>query len=323
MRVPKFNRSAVVMMAVLFFQSAGAQQKITAEDKNAAIQSIAKQIAANYIYPEKGGQIASHIQTANFKGEFNKASTWQEFDELVTTELKSFSQDGHLYVKYNPDVVKDLKNPGMTEESKGHIYGETSPQTAMIQESKILDGNVGYMKITAISIRKNNLQELYDAMNKMQGTKAMIIDLRDNGGGGSEVGAVLESFFLPDATPTLQFTKRDGNFTIDSTVSWLKEKKYEKPVYIIVNKKTASAAEAFAFVLQQNNRAKIVGERSAGAAYMNSWYAVDDENFVSVSTAAPSIPGKNISWELSGLQPDIKVKKGDALEIALHEAAKA
>jgi C-terminal processing protease CtpA/Prc len=90
-----------------------------------------------------------------------------------------------------------------------------------------------------------------------------------------------------------------------------------------VNKKTASAAEAFAFVLQQNNRAKIVGERSAGAAYMNSWYAVDDENFVSVSTAAPSIPGKNISWELSGLQPDIKVKKGDALEVALHEAAKA
>jgi len=323
MRVPKFNRSAVVMMAVLFFQSAGAQQKITDEDKNAAIQSIAKQIAANYIYPEKGGQIASHIQTANFKGEFNKATTWQEFDELVTTELKSFSQDGHLYVKYNPDVVKDLKNPGMAEESKGHIYGETSPQTAMIQESKVLDGNVGYMKITAISIRKNNLQELYDAMNKMQGTKAMIIDLRDNGGGGSEVGAVLESFFLRDATPTLQFTKRDGNFTIDSTVSWMKEKKYEKPVYIIVNRKTASAAEAFAFVLQQNSRAKIVGERSAGAAYMNSWYAVDDENFVSVSTAAPSIPGKNISWELSGLQPDIKVKKGEALDVALREAAKA
>ena len=323
MRVPKFNRSAVIITAVLFFQSVSAQQKITAEDRNAAIQTIAKQIAANYVYPEKGGQIASHIQTANFKGAFNRAATWQEFDELVTTELRLFSKDEHLYVKYDPDLVKGLKNPGIAEDSKGHISSESSPNTPMIQESKVLDGNVGYLKITTISIRKNNLQELYDAMKKMQGTKALIIDLRDNGGGGSEVGAVLESFFLPEAKPTLQFTKRDGNFTVDSTVSWLKEKKYESPVYILVNRKTASAAEAFAFVLQQNKRAKIVGERTAGAAYMNSWYAVDDENFVSVSTAAPSIPGKNISWELSGVQPDIKVKKADALEVAVREAAKA
>jgi C-terminal processing protease CtpA/Prc len=90
-----------------------------------------------------------------------------------------------------------------------------------------------------------------------------------------------------------------------------------------VNRKTASAAEAFAFVLQQNRRAKIVGERSAGAAYMNSWYPVDDKNYVSVSTSAPSIPGNDISWEQTGVQPDIKVKKGDALEAAVREASRA
>ena len=121
----------------------------------------------------------------------------------------------------------------------------------------------------------------------------------------------------------MQFTTRDGNVTVDSTVTWLKEKRYEKPVYIIVNKKTASAAEAFAFVLQQNRRAKIVGETSAGASYMNSWYAIDDENIVSVSTAAPSIPSKNISWEQEGVRPDIRVKKGDPLDVAIREASKA
>ena len=193
----------------------------------------------------------------------------------------------------------------------------------MITESKVLPDNVGYLKISRINIKKNNISDLYDAMKKMEGTKALIIDLRDNGGGGSEVGAVLESYFLPGATPTLQFTTRAGNSTIDSTVTWLKEKKYDNPVYILVNKNTASAAEAFAFVLQQHRRAKIVGERSAGAAYMNSWYAIDDENYLSVSTAAPSIPGKNISWEITGVQPDIKVKKGDALEVAVLEASKA
>lgn len=52
--------------------------------------------------------------------------------------------------------------------------------------------------------------------------RALIIDLRDNLGGGSEVGAVLESYFLPEGTPTSQFTTRDGNFTVDSTATWLK-----------------------------------------------------------------------------------------------------
>ena len=322
MRVPKFNRLCAVLIAMTCLQSVNAQQ-ITNESRNTAIQNIAKQIAANYIYPEKGGQIASHIQTANFKGMFDKAATWKDFDELVTAELKKFSQDEHLYVKYDPAVVKELKDPEKLAEGKGHVNSEASAPSSMIQESKVLEGNVGYLKIPIINIKKSNMNELYDAMKKMQGTKALIIDLRDNGGGGSDLGPVFESFFLPDGTPTLQFITRDGYLRTDSTVTWLKEKKYENPVYILVNRKTASAAEAFAFVLQQNRRAKIVGERSAGASYMNSWYAVNDENFVSVSTAAPSLAGRDMSWEVTGLQPDIKVKKGDALEAAVREAVKS
>jgi hypothetical protein len=302
MRVPKFNRLAATMIAIISLQTANAQQ-ISAADKNAAIQQIAKQIAANYIDPEKGGQIASHIQTANFKGMFDKATTWKDFDEMVTKELREFSQDGRLCVMYGAS--------------------QTQGPVDMIQESRVLEGNIGYLKVPTININRNNVNVLYDAMKKMQGTKALIIDLRDNGGGGSEIGPVFESFFLPPGTATLQFTTRDRNFTIDSTVSWLKEKTYEHPVYILVNRKTASAAEAFAFVLQQNRRAKIVGERSAGAAYMNSWYPVDDKNYVSVSTSAPSIPGNDISWEQTGVQPDIKVKKGDALEAAVREASRA
>ena len=108
MQVPKLNRLAAVLIAIVTFQSAKAQ--ISVADRNAAIQNIAKQIAANYIYPEKGGQIASHLQNENFKGTFNKATTWKEFDELVTTELKLFSEDEHLYVRNDPAIVKLLRS---------------------------------------------------------------------------------------------------------------------------------------------------------------------------------------------------------------------
>lgn len=322
MQVPNFNRTAIFVIATMFVQNTIAQQ-ITTEQKTSAIQMIAKHIAANYVYPEKGGQIASHIQSANFGGKFQKASTWKEFNEMVTNELQSFSKDGHLYVRHNPEVVSNLKKEAKAEaRSKVKTYDEESTSSSGIEEAKVIEGNVGYVRLKEFNFNKKNLGELYDAMRKVNGTNSLIIDLRDNSGGGSEVGAVLESYFLPAGKPILAFTKRDGNVITESTVNWLEEQKYDKPVFILVNNKTASAAEAFAFVLQQNRRAKTVGQRTAGAAYKNDWFAIDDENFVSVSTAAPSLPGENISWEIDGIQPDIKVKKGDALDVALRAALK-
>lgn len=310
----------IITFTLLNVTSAPAQD-FTPEKRNEAIKNIAKYIAANYVNAEKGGQIASHIQSANFKGQFSTTTTWKEFNDAVTKELRAFSKDGHLYVRHDPEVVKELKNPPAQTGEQNNTAAKT-PSKSTIAESKILDNNVGYLKLTEISINENNLDDLYQHINKLNDTKALIIDLRDNGGGGSDVGPVLESFFLKEGTPTLTFVTRDGNNRTDSTVKLLKEKRYEKPVYILVNKGTASAAEAFAFVLQQNRRAKIVGERSAGAANMNSWYAIDDENFVSVSTASPTIPGRNISWEQTGIQPDIKAKKEDPLTVAVREASK-
>jgi C-terminal processing protease CtpA/Prc len=148
-------------------------------------------------------------------------------------------------------------------------------------------------------------------MREIKDTRALIIDLRDNGGGGSDIGPVLESCFIPAGRPLLEFKGREGAVRTDSTIDWLNGKRYDQPVYIIVNKKTASAAEAFAFVMQQNKRATIAGERSAGASYMNELFAVDDNSYVSVSTAAPTLPGRKSTWEKKGISPDIRIKSND------------
>ena len=151
-------------------------------------------------------------------------------------------------------------------------------------------------------------------MNFIANTKALVIDLRDNGGGGSELGSVFQSFFLPKDIPLLEFKTRNGPITIDKTVLWLTEKKYDNPLFIIVNKGTASAAEAFAYSLQNKKRAKIIGQQSAGAANMNSWYVVNEQIYVSVSTAAPTLPGTEDSWEQKGIQPDHIVENGNEIE---------
>jgi hypothetical protein len=310
-----FFRLPIVVLALSITQLLHAQE-FTPAEKTAAIQTIARHIASNYVYPDQGGQIASHIQMANHRGDFSKAATWKEFDSLVTRSLQKFSRDNHLYVRFDPAIVKQLKSSSGDTEPQGSITVEANEKDRNygFSETKVLPGNVGYIKLTSINISEKSLPVVYEAMRKVQNTDALIIDLRDNGGGGSQIGPVLESFFLPENTLTLEFVSRKGVVNTESTVNWLKEKKYGNPLYIIVNKNTASAAEALAFVLQQNKRAKIVGERSAGAAYMNEWFVVDDNNYVSVSTAAPQLPGKEITWERTGVQPNIKVKNGDPVQ---------
>lgn len=316
MQVPNYL-NVLTAVALLFAPSMMNAQQISREEKTAAIQTIATHVAKNYVYPEKGGQIASHIQTANHKGQFASAANWQDFAEQVTKAMRSFSNDHHLYVKYDPAQVKQI-NSATNNKNRMYVADENSAETKSgLADVRILQKNTGYIKFTQLNINEQTLPEIKKAMQTVENTDALIIDLRDNGGGGSTVGAVFESYFLPSGTPLLEFTSRNGDVRKMSAVNWLQEKKYEKPVYIIINKKTASAAEAFAFVLQKNRRAQIVGEPSAGAAFMNDWFTVDDHCYVSVSTSVPNLPGTDISWEGEGVRPDIKIRNGDAIQVAL------
>ena len=315
---PNFLRQAALLLA-LSFSLCSSGQSLSAKQKTTVIQDIAKLIATNYVLPEKGGQIASHIQIANFKGEFNKAKSWDDFDRAVTNSLQKYSGDKHLYVKNDPEMVKNLRAQSKTEKGMMNAGPENAEDNHGISEVKILEGNIGYLRLTSIEINERSLPVVYEAMRKMENTNALVIDLRNNGGGGSEKGAVLESYFLDAGIPLLDFTSRNGVMRTDSTVSWLTEKKYTKPLYILIDKNTASAAEALAFVLQQKKRAKIVGETSAGAAYMNDWFVLNDDNYVSVSTSSPSLHGTSQTWEGTGIEPDIRIKKGDPLAALLEK----
>jgi C-terminal processing protease CtpA/Prc len=183
----------------------------------------------------------------------------------------------------------------------------------------VLKDNVGYVRLSEINISEKSLPTAHAAFAFVANTRALVLDLRDNGGGGSEIGPVLESFFLPKNMALLEFRSRGGQTTVERTLAWVTREKYDKPLFVIVNKKTASAAEALAFALQAKGRAVVVGQPSAGAAHMNTWYAVNDEVYVSVSTGAPALPGTNKSWEGSGVQPDHVTPQGGELEFIVRK----
>lgn len=309
---------SVVCIIILFATLQVFAQPPSSREMESAIQTISEIIKDKYVFPEKGGEIAKHLLQEFRKGRFKNVSNWETLDSIATKVLRDFSGDGHLFVSFNPTTVQELSAAKKdVQANSGHdsfFYGEEAVKNNFgFKEVKVLEGSIGYIKLSKINLSEKSLPVLFASMRFVANTNALIIDVQDNGGGGSAIGEVLESYFLPKETPLLEFKNREGENHISKTVAWLIEPKYDKPLYIMINSRTASAAEAFAFALQSRNRAILVGQRSAGGAHMSSWYPVNDHLFVSVSTGAPTIPGTEISWEQKGVQPEHVVEAGQEI----------
>jgi hypothetical protein len=295
-------------------------QALPVREIDAAIATMAQQIDTAYVFPEKGQKIAQHLRSEHRQGRFPASGDWQDLAGAISKSLQEFSRDGHLYVRYDPKTVKELQKPAqpgpdtVTQAYDPFFDGKDAAERNFgFRAVKVLEGNTGYIEISEINISVGSLPVLFAAMRFVANTRALVIDLRNNGGGGSNVGSVLESFFLRGHTPLLEFRTRNGSMQTEKTVGWLLEPKYEKPLFILVNKGTASAAEAFAYALQKHRRAKVVGQRSAGAAFMNSWYPVNEHLYISISTGAPTWPGTTENWEVTGINPDYIVAEGTEL----------
>ncbi|NML40769.1 S41 family peptidase [Chitinophaga sp. G-6-1-13] len=282
-------------------------QTVTPAEKQAVIRQSAQLLEQHYVYPDKGKVLAAALLQQE-KQLTRGTDSVKVFAKAVTSLLRQTVKDGHIFLRYNPEFVKELKTQReKTDSAKDPFFDdERAAKTNYgFAEVKILEGAVGYIRLAEINLSPKSVDMLKAAMTLVQHTQALILDLRDNGGGGSAIGMVVEGYFVKDGTPLLEVKSRDGKNELMKAAALSGTKPYEKPLYILVNNQTASAAEAIAFELQHLKRAVIVGQRSAGGAHMNDIYPTNDRFLLSVSVAAPVFPGTDHSWELTGVQPDM------------------
>jgi C-terminal processing protease CtpA/Prc len=92
------------------------------------------------------------------------------------------------------------------------------------------------------------------------------------------------------------------------------------PLFILTSERTFSAAEAFAYSLQQRKRATIVGEATAGGANPNRYFPLEPGLAVSISVGRTINPVSGSNWEGAGVQPDVKTPAAQALDAAIQRA---
>lgn len=191
--------------------------------------------------------------------------------------------------------------------------------------AEILEGNVGYLEITAFT-GGSYQAAVVDALRFLSRTDALIIDVRRNPGGASEMSHFIFSHFLGAApVPTIDVrSRRSAEPRHQSSLADVPgPRRPDVPLFILTSQGTASAAEEFTFVLKNQRRATIVGKRTAGAGHMVTDAPVGNGFTLGLSVTRVSDPATGREWEAVGVLPDIPVAPEQALDAAHAAALKA
>jgi C-terminal processing protease CtpA/Prc len=182
-----------------------------------------------------------------------------------------------------------------------------------------LEGNVGYLDLHAFRSTDDAAAAALGAMSFLSNSDAIIIDLRNNFGGGASMYLLLISYFFDsDIVHLSDLVNRRSDSTQQFwTLPYVPGKRLpEVELYILTSERTFSAAEEFTYDLQSLKRAVVVGETTGGGAHLATRLVVDDNFFMFMPFAGARNPVTKANWEGVGIRPDIAVDEADALKTA-------
>ncbi len=172
-------------------------------------------------------------------------------------------------------------------------------------ESKILDGKIGYLKISRFADDTSALAREAADKFKRDGVKSVILDLRGNPGGYLESAVNVSSLWLQDKTVLQE--KRD-NVVIKTYKSRGTATLLGVPTTVLIDEGSASASEITAGALHDNSVATLLGVKSFGKGSVQEPNELDDGSLLKITVARWYTPkGKNIDKE--GIKPDTVVER--------------
>lgn len=276
-------------------------------------------------YPDQAiaTEMSDLIRSNLVQGRYDDLETREALAKALTADVRSVRRDFHLGVMYSPvpptdDAGHNLDKPEVLERLSKENFG--------FDEVRILDGNVGFLHVSALyptSVAGDTAQH---ALGFLQNVDALIIDVRNNLGGEPDMVRLIQSAFFAQPTHlnTLHYTDgrdpaTDEIWTDPSLVTT--HSLADVPIAVLTSLYVASGAEDFAYSLQARGRAVIIGERTLGASHPGeSHYNEALQLNFSVPHGYVVNPVTQTDWEGSGVEPDIKATPESIMDTALKWA---
>ncbi|WP_420478125.1 S41 family peptidase [Brevundimonas sp. FT23028] len=298
-----------------------ATASMTATDRAAAVAAIIAAVETRYVFPARVAAIRDRLNEGLASGRYDTADRGA-FAERLSTDLRESSDDGHMYLNNDPaEYAAALTSGGEVFDNPEFLAlwaAAARRSNQGLAEMRILPGNVRYLRITQFHWVMDRTGQAYDdAMRFLRDGDAVVIDLRGNGGGDhAAVRYLLSHFMKPDQLDiTFLEAGKDPvqSRTLDNVPAG---RMIGKPLYVLINRQVGSAAEAFAYDVQQFRLGTLVGGGTHGAANNNTFVPIPPGFMLSVSYGRPVHPVSGTNWEGAGVSPDVEVDPATALDAA-------
>ena len=173
--------------------------------------------------------------------------------------------------------------------------------------SKLIDNDIGYLRLRAFN--ENSSDQLIKEISKLEKNNKLlgyILDLRNNPGGLLSQAIKISDFFLDDG----EIVSTKGRKRRENRKFFAKkgDRINGKPMIVLVNNGSASAAEIVAGALQDQKRAVLLGETTYGKGSVQSIIPLRNRGAIRLTISKYYLPsGKSISEV--GVSPDIRVEE--------------
>jgi len=304
----------------------GAEEPCDAKTQAEIIDSVAQALNEVYVFPEVAKQMEKHVRKQYKDKAYKELTTMRAFTEKLTEDLRSVSNDRHLGVRMVPEeLLTSSHTDTITDAERERIFKAQAYNNFAFKKIEIMPGNVGYLKLNGFNDATWAGATAIAAMNFMAHCDAIIIDLRDNGGGSPSMIQLISSYFFNEPQHLNSFYIRKE----DTTQQFWTQAFVQGPrmanvdIYILTSSYTFSAAEEFTYNLKSMERATIVGETTGGGAH-----PVERRIFPNLKVGMSLPFGRAINpvtgtnWEGTGIEPHIKTAREEALDVAYLEALK-
>jgi len=207
-------------------------------EREAVIDKIGDLLTVNYIFPDRASWAKAEIARGLAAGDYDKITDPAAFAERLTTDLRTITHDKHVGVAVTSDNGQPVNAPPLP------------PSNAGFTRIDRLKGNIGYIKILGFAELAPFIPAVDQAMADLESTHALIIDLRESGGGSAASETYFCSFFFDPRTPVHldDFVRRKPGTQEFTTEEWWTQAVttpyLRKPVYDLMSFDAANTIRA-------------------------------------------------------------------------------
>lgn len=232
-------------------------------------------------------------------------------------KMLSPARDLHMWLTYRDHTTATYRRK---VRANFDLQGIKTVLPGLTQRNSVLysvrtDDNIGYVLITTLAPeQKKNLRKVQDVFRTYQDCKAMVIDLRPNGGGDEMLARDIAAWFIEGERVYAKHVYRkpgsDNNFgqIVSRTIIGNKPpNRFDKPVAVLTGPAIMSSAEALLLMMKQGSRVTLIGATSYGSSGNPKPHKLKNDVTAFIPSWKAMRPD-GTCFEGEGIRPDIEVK---------------